>query len=307
MSFVAVLFALLLEQARPLAPGNVVHALVRAWVRRCALNFDTNRPSGALWVLALAVVLPAVASALVYLGLQLGLGWPAGVVWSALVLYLSLGFRQFSAHFTQVRDALASGDLTLAAQHLRRWQPDETVPQTLEGLVTRCVSLSALAAHRHVFGVLACFTVLAALGLGPMGAVLYRLAELVPRYWRHANAVHTQTVSPVLQAYADRLWQTLDKWPARATALGFAVMGNFEEAVDAWRRYALHPVRGNDGVVLAAAAGAMNLQLDGLGLDDDDRQAPQVSHLATVVGLVWRTVLVWMVLMALLTLARLLG
>ena len=36
-------------------------------------------------------------------------------------------------------------------------------------------------------------------------------------------------------------------------------------------------------------------------------QAPELAHLAVIVGLVWRTVVMWMVLLALLTLARLLG
>ena len=34
---------------------------------------------------------------------------------------------------------------------------------------------------------------------------------------------------------------------------------------------------------------------------------PEVAHLRSVVGLVWRTVVLWMVLIALLSLARLLG
>jgi adenosylcobinamide-phosphate synthase len=34
---------------------------------------------------------------------------------------------------------------------------------------------------------------------------------------------------------------------------------------------------------------------------------PMVAHLAQVVGLVWRSVVLWMVLLALLSLARLLG
>ena len=50
------------------------------------------------------------------------------------------------------------------------------------------IEYSVLAAHRHVFGVLAWFSVLAALGLGPAGAVLYRLSEFVSRYWRTAAA-----------------------------------------------------------------------------------------------------------------------
>jgi adenosylcobinamide-phosphate synthase len=36
-------------------------------------------------------------------------------------------------------------------------------------------------------------------------------------------------------------------------------------------------------------------------------QTPELAHLTVIVGLVWRTVVMWMVLLALLTLARLLG
>ena len=36
-------------------------------------------------------------------------------------------------------------------------------------------------------------------------------------------------------------------------------------------------------------------------------QTPELAHLRTIVGLVWRSVVMWMLLLALLTLARLLG
>ena len=46
---------------------------------------------------------------------------------------------------------------------------------------------SLLAAHRHVFGVFFWFVLLSTLGLGPAGAVLYRLAEFVSRYWAYRS------------------------------------------------------------------------------------------------------------------------
>ena len=39
----------------------------------------------------------------------------------------------------------------------------------------------------------------------------------------------------------------------------------------------------------------------------DSGAALDLSHLRSIVGLVWRSVVLWMVLLALLTLARLLG
>ena len=46
---------------------------------------------------------------------------------------------------------------------------------------------SLLAAHRHVFGVFFWFVLLSTFGLGPAGAVLYRLAEFVSRYWAYRS------------------------------------------------------------------------------------------------------------------------
>ena len=61
--------------------------------------------------------------------------------------------------------------------------------------------------------------------------------------------------------------------------------------------------------MLAATSGAVNIRLQAVD-DQSDQfsgQVPELAHLAVVVGLVWRTVVMWMVLLALLTLARLLG
>ena len=92
----------------------------------------------------------------------------------------------------------------------------------------------------------------------------------------------------------------------RLTALGFAFVGSFEEAVDSWRQYAARYPEDNDGVVLAATAGAINVQL-GEAERGSEGQMPQTVHLRAFVGLVWRTVVMWMVILVLLSLARLLG
>jgi adenosylcobinamide-phosphate synthase len=75
-------------------------------------------------------------------------------------------------------------------------------------------------------------------------------------------------------------------------------------------------------VVLAATSGAINVRLGGEKLrsasevPDAERPAahpstpglePHLGHLRSMVGLVWRSVVMWLVLLFLLTLARLLG
>lgn len=320
MSFISVLFALLLEQARPLSPGNLIHAAMRSWVRFCSRNLDAGKPLHGWLAWGLAVLGPSVLALAIYWSLNIWVGWPLSLLWSALVLYASLGFRQFSFHFTEIRNALGNDDDALARSLLAQWQHVDTQSWSRSEIIGRVTELSVLAAHRHVFGVLAWFSVLAVLGLGPMGAVLYRLAEFVTRYWQHKSQALQLPVSQALQTNAQTAWHWIDSLPARMTVLGFAVVGNFEEAIDGWRRYAAQSSTDNDGLILAATAGAINVQMGPVNAASSPttagltaatsfspRPPPELAHMAVLVGLVWRTVVMWLVLLALLTLARLIA
>lgn len=315
MSFFAILIALLLEQARPVPYDNPVHGALRGWARLVRRNLDAGQASHGWVAWSLAVGVPTLVVALVY-----GALWQFSTVlafaWMVGVLYVTLGFRQFSHHFSEIRQALDSGDDRLAREKLALWLRVDAVTLPRAELLRQVIEHSVLSAHRHVFGVLVAFVAFWVLGLGPAGAVFYRMAEYLSRNWR---ARADGTPSAALQRAAARAWEWVDHVPARVTALGFAVVGNFEEAVASWRGDALRYAPGSDGVVLAATSGAINVRLvptapvaEGAAvvLDDLDagvRPEPQLAHLGSVVGLVWRTVVLWMLLLALLTLARLVG
>ena len=307
MSFISILVALLLEQARPLAQVNPVHSTNRGWVRWVARNFDAGEPQHGWLAWGLAVVIPAVIVCLVYWVLALSVGWLAAICWNVAVLYVTLGFRQFSHHFTLIRDALYAGDEVLARQHLVHWMRLDASELPRSEIVRHVITYSVVSAHRHVFAVLAWYSVLSALGLGPAGAVFYRVAEYVGRYVNRPAGSDDIAVSPAFQAFARRAWYFVDWVPVRLTALGFAFVGSFEEAVDNWRQYAARFPHDNDGVVIAATAGAVKVQLGTPEQANGSGEVPQSLHLRAVVGLVWRTVVMWMVVLALLTLARLLG
>ena len=309
MSFFAILVALLLEQARPLAFDNPVHAGLRGWARTVRRNLDAGQSSHGWVAWSLAVGVPAAIAGLVYGGL-----WQFSSVlafaWAVAILYVTLGFRQFSHHFSEIRQALDEGNELLAREKLARWLRVDASSLPRAELLRQVIEQSVLAAHRHVFGVLVCFVVFWALGMGPAGAVFYRLAEYLSRNWR---ARPDGTPSLGLQHAAARAWAWVDYVPARATALGFAVVGNFEGALAGWRGDAERFAPGSDGVVLAATSGALNVRLapqpDAFALpeegDPGHRPEPQLAHLGSVVGLVWRSVVLWMLLLALLTLAGL--
>lgn len=329
MSFLAVFLALLLEQVRPLKHENSAHSLARSWVHAVVRNLDAGRQAHALLVWSVAVLLPSIGVWLLYVAL-LHLSLLFAFAWVAVVLYLTLGFRQFSHHFTTVRDALEADDDALARKALAQWKlvRVEELPPT--ELVRHTIEHSVLSAHRHVFGVLGWFSVLAAMGLGPAGAVFYRLSEYVARHWDRPGA----DASAATQRTAGKAWHAVDFLPSRVTAAGLAVVGSFEDAIDCWRNYTQRLEDGgraeNDAVILAATAGAMGVRLGGEALksafDASASQTfmatpqakpgedspnltpgaePKIQHLRSVVGLIWRCVVLWMLLLALLTLARL--
>lgn len=350
MSFLAVLFALIIEQARPLARGNWVHAGFRQWARWASRNLDAGRAHHGWIAWFVAVGVPTAVTLAVHIALW-SLNPVLAFAWSVGILYITLGFRQFSHYFTDIRDALDDGDEDTARELLARWRQVDASELPRSEIVRHVIEFSVLAAHRHVFGVLGWFSILAALGLGPAGAVMYRMSEFVGRYWLYkskALKAAGEGASPALQDAATRAWGVIDFLPARVTALGFAVVGSFEDAIDAWRNYSLQSQQNqrtgpgesqiadavesrNDGIILAATSGALNVRLGGQTLQNafdlptsneflaagvsalgttsptTPGREPEVAHLRSVVGLVWRSVVLWMVLLALLTLARLLG
>ncbi len=329
MSFFAVLFALVIEQFKPLPRNNWVHHLLVSWVDWTGRNFDAGREHHAWVVWFVAVLTPGVALAGVYLALN---HWSTllALLFNVVVLYLTLGFRQFSHYYTDIRDALERGDEAGARRLLAEWRHLDASELPRQELLRHIIEHSLLAAHRHVFGVFFWFVLLSALGLGPLGAVVYRMAEFSGRYWSYPSKALGAPANERLMVVSQRLFGLIDLVPARMTAFGFAVVGNFEEAINAWRRDAALWRHANEGAILASAAGAVGVQLGGSaapGVTPDRSrefdaggvaeeasaegstagEPPHMGHLRSVVGLVWRSVVLWMLLLALLSLANLVG
>ena len=329
MSFFAVLFALLIEQLKPLPRDNLVHDTLTGWMRWAGRNFDAGRDHHAWVVWCITVLVPALLVALAYRAIG-HFSLLLALAFDVAVLYLTLGFRQFSHYYTDIRDALDRGDENEARRLLAQWRHLDASELPRTELLRHVIEHSLLAAHRHVFGVFFWFVLLSTLGLGPLGAVIYRMAEFASRWWTYPSKTLGMPANPRLMAVSQRMFSWIDHVPARLTAFGFAVVGNFEEAINSWRRDATLWQHDNEGVILAAAAGAVGVQLGGQaapGVTPERSRtfeaggtglpgtaagsttgAPaQMGHLTSVVGLVWRSVVLWMLLLALLSLANLIG
>ncbi|MFM2055847.1 MAG: hypothetical protein RLY71_232 [Pseudomonadota bacterium] len=329
MSFLAVLLALIVEQMRPLPQGNPIHEALGVWARWTARNFDAGRAHHAWVVWAVTVLSPAllvwtVFALLNHYSLLLAL------IWNLVVLYLTLGFRQFSHYYTDIREALEQGREDRARSLLRDWRHLDASELPRTELLRHVIEHALLAAHRHVFGVFFWFVLGSALGLGPVGAVVYRMSEFCSRHWAVKDRMLGAPTNALLTAHSQQAFALIDHVPARLTAAGFAVVGNFEEAVDCWRHHAGLWEHANDGILLSAAAGAVGVALGGMHAPELGHEVPrgfdaatwaeefgaegstpgampQLGHLRSVVGLVWRSVVLWMALLALLSVVNLLG
>jgi len=316
MGFLSLIIALLLEQVRPLQDQNVAYNAVRGTARALERNFNAGESQQGIlaWlILVVPITLGCWAMFLLLARIHpfLGLGW------DVVVLYLTLGFRQFSHYYTDIQLALASNDVVRARMLLSEWKqhlsPGFTAAELGAGEISRMAIEEALvASHRHVFGVFFWFLVLP----GPSGAVLYRLTDYLARAWSQPKNLQGEPFG----RFAVRAFWLIDWLPVRLTAIGFAIVGNFEDAIFSWRNHATQWRDRARGVILAAGSGALGVRLG----DADSFQGAPAFDLETAfesipgieaspaamrsaVGLVWRSLVLWMILLLLLSLAGLFG
>jgi len=309
MTLFSILIVLVLEQLKAAPAGRVMQGLdsyadfierlfnggeyrhgVTAWAAGVAF------PAGA--VFALQLILDAMHPLLTF-------------VFSIAVLYVLMGFRQFSHSFTNIHAALKSGDVDEARSLFHAWTGRECSRLGPSQLVRLTIEDGILASHRHVFGPLFWFML-----LGPAGALLYKLGLTMSEHSPGQSEVGLMPGEDSFGAFPRRAFQWLDWVPARLTAMTFAIVGDFEDAVYCWRTQAAQWRDAASGILLTSGAGALGVRLgqpvpESLGFDDrpeiglgDDAE---VDHLQSAIGLVWRALVLCLFMLALLTLASWVG
>ena len=303
MSVVAIIAALLLEQWRPLIERRAYHAALARWANwlEDTFNAGESRHGRIAWMVAAA---PMVLGALALYYLLLWVHPLLALALNIAALYVTLGFRQFSHYFTAIQLELKAGNLDRARELIGTWRGESAAHWTKEEIVRLAIEEALAASHRHVFAVLFWFMLLP----GPSGAILYRLAGFLARRWQDQGD---------FGGFALRAQRAME-WPAvRLTAIGFAIVGDFEDAIYSWRTQAAGWPDPQIGIVLAAGAGAVGVRLgmplaeaDGTVLPRPDLGLGEIADapfLDSTVGLLWRSLVVWVFLLALLTVARIFG
>jgi adenosylcobinamide-phosphate synthase len=304
MSLLSLIAALLLEQWRPLADRRYLYLFLARYASALERLFNAGEAQQGV-VAWLVAVIPAVLGTWVIYALAFGSNMLIAFLINVAALYLTMGFRQRSHFFTDIHTALKDDDLAKARQVLGAWRQEDCGDLDRETVTRLALEDALISSHRYVFGVIFWFVLLP----GPTGAILYRLSMFLDGRWSESSS------APGLERFSDfarKAFAALDWLPARFTAAAFAMVGDFENAVYCWRTQAhTWPDRAL-GAVLSSGAGAIGVRLGmpvvvgrkpldrpPLGLGDP----ADLGHMDSLVGLVWRALVMWLLLLLLVAMA----
>lgn len=292
MAFFSVLTAVALEHLRPLRQPLPHYQHYSRFTQFLERRFNAGEYShGAIaWALAMLPLLAIVWGVFVLLeGISPVLGW----AWNVAVLYFTLGFKYFSDSAEQIARQLRAGEFDAAREKLAAWRGGDTQQFSVDDLTRVTIEQVMAASHRQMFGVLFWFVLLAS--LGPVGAVLFRAASILSRRWAVSRGR--------FGAFAQRAFHVINWLPARLTALTYAIAGNFEDATYCWRTQADAWPETEEGVVIAAGAGAMGVKLgQSVSVGDETvwrpelgtGQAPDHDCIDSAVSMIWRGLVIWL-------------
>lgn len=284
MTLIAILIGIAIDRFSQSLPAlrhyRFFHAYVD-WMRARLQEAPWNGGPGLLVLLLPPLLLVALLQSLLSGGL-----WSLfGLLFGIAVLVFTLGPRDLPQ---DVDDYCAvHGD---EEDEARRAVAREFAPELTEDADTRRCDEAVLhgilvGAHDRWFAVIFWFAL-----LGPLGAVLFRAVEQLAR----------RPEAGEFGGMVQQLYGVLGWLPARLMVVAYALSGHFEQAVQAWRGVPsgmASIAAQSQAVLLAAGEGALCAQRE------ECLETEPVSLLRAAMGLVWRSLLIWLAVIAVMILA----
>ncbi len=298
LTLIAVVVALVLGHVAPaLAAGVRDFSWYRRWLHWLGAQFPSGVWRGRYGI-ALALIPPLLLTALFQAALHKPLLGFAGLVFGIALLFYCWGPRDLDL---DVEAIIAAPDPLTRRDAIDRLRtPGVTAPLDASVLVEAVFRN----AQRRWFGVLFWFLV-----LGPVGALLYRLATLASEDDLAELPLDTSTGARALLSVLD--------WPvAQLMTLALALVGNFDTVVGAWRENGGTSLRMDSEFLAAAGRASVRTELADEALDDIDTgtsmttttdASGELPELRDAMSLVWRVLLSWLVVLALFVVAGWVG
>ena len=328
MSFTALIFALTLSyylpRSQPKKLNRLFLKLAQYFASSKIIKLKAQNKSILIWWLM--AFLPAIALGIAFYFVNAVLPI-LGLLLNVIVLYFTLTFTEVLTKPVQIVEALRANNNVLANQLYREWAPNDT--DALHNLsdttiASKSIEVSLLRGHYQWFAPMFWFVMFSSLDLGLVGVVLYRLTDIL---------AHDAPQSPILR----KLFAWFDTPPVYISAWGFAIMGDFEDALYCWREQANDWIGANSkrdssqylafknkAILLSTGAGALGVKLlsvDVVATVNDEMQTLQnraypeiglgndadADYLHSAIGLVWRVLILMLSLLLLFTCAYWLG
>lgn len=300
---IIVLLAVLLDHLIPDRHGFKPFAWYRDWAESIEERFNGGKRTHGIGAVLLAT-LPIAAGVMLVHYILGEIGWALRFAFDVVVLYLCVDVHRLGRTAGAISNALESGELGEADESLRELT-GKTASARNEANIARATVEGVLKqGNSLIVSPIFWFIV-----LGPVGAVLQRLSCILDSLWGHRYERFAEF------GWAAARFDDLMGWiPARITALSYALMGSFEDALHCWRRRVGVWSDINSGPLLASGFGAMHLQVCETAEEGEyDERSPDLaivtdaSYVPRAVALVWRVMLLWLVIGILMTGAHLVG
>ncbi len=236
------------------------------------------RANGVVQIIAVLVFPVSIIALIQYLlsGFLMELPY---LLFGVLVFAYCLGPACLSSDIELYLDArrLGDDDEALHFAGVLTERAASTAPDQQTSDVTRAI---LYVANERIFAVIFWFVI-----FGPAGALLYRLTTNLSKQEGGSNSLIAVAV----------LFQAVLTWvPARMLALGYALTGHFDGALQAYRNrpYETDLALENYDVLVNTGMGALR----------DQEETDEISSIISARNLVMRSILIWIAVLALLTL-----
>ncbi|CAM2865299.1 adenosylcobinamide-phosphate synthase CbiB [Vibrio rarus] len=217
---------------------------------RCCPRLSAKQQGAVAWFI---MVMPFTLLTYLLLAWVSQLSLYLWLVLNAVILYLTIGGKSLIQHAHNIYRPLKAGNIVQARYHVSMIVSRNTDKMGEQEITSSTIESVLENGNDAVFAPMFWFLI-----LGAPGAVLFRLANTLDAMWGYKNQKYLH-----FGCFSAKTDDALGWFPARITALTYALQGDFYSAMQCWREQAKKCSSPNGGVVMTSGAGALRIKIGG--------------------------------------------